>query len=95
MENSRYRWVIVAAGGLIGCVAMGAVFALPVFLRPMSEASGWSVTGISSAMTIGFLAMAFTSMVWGSLTDRWGARPVSRSAPTCCSGPARPRRRTA
>ncbi|WP_026782437.1 MFS transporter [Pleomorphomonas koreensis] len=76
MENSRYRWVIVAAGGLIGCVAMGAVFALPVFLRPMSEASGWSVTGISSAMTIGFLAMAFTSMLWGSLTDRWGARPV-------------------
>jgi MFS family permease len=76
MENSRYRWVIVAAGGLIGCVAMGAVFALPVFLRPMSEASGWSVTGISSAMTIGFLAMAFTSMIWGNLTDRWGARPV-------------------
>ncbi len=76
METSRYRWVIVAAGGLIGCVAMGAVFALPVFLRPMSAESGWSVTGISSAMTIGFLAMAFTSMIWGSLTDRWGARPV-------------------
>jgi len=76
METARYKWVIVAAGGLIGCVAMGAMFALPVFLRPMSEATGWSVTGISSAMTIGFLAMAFTSMVWGNLSDRWGARPV-------------------
>lgn len=76
MQNAHYRWVIVAAGGLIGCVAMGAMFALPVFLRPMSESTGWSVTGISSAMTIGFLAMAFGSMIWGNLSDRWGARPV-------------------
>ena len=27
-----YRWVIVAAGGLLGCVAIGAMFSLPVFL---------------------------------------------------------------
>lgn len=76
MESARYRWVIVAAGGLIGCVAMGSMFALPVFLRPMAEETGWSVTGISSAMTIGFLAMAAFSMVWGNLSDRWGPRPV-------------------
>src|SRR5690606_33159961 len=36
----------------------------------------WSVTGISTAMTVGFLAMAFASMVWGGLSDRWGPRPV-------------------
>jgi MFS family permease len=71
-----YRWVIVAAGGLIGCVAIGAMFSLPVFLLPMSRETGWSVTGISSAMTIGFLAMAAASMVWGNLSDRFGPRPV-------------------
>ena len=76
MENSRYRWVIVAAGGLLGCVAIGAMFSLPVFLQPISRNTGWSVTGISSAMTIGFLAMAFTSMVWGTLSDRLGPLPV-------------------
>jgi MFS family permease len=74
--NHPYRWVIVAAGGLLGCVAIGAMFSLPVFLRPMSQETGWSVTGISMTMTIGFLAMAAASMVWGNLSDRFGPRPV-------------------
>ena len=76
MINTHYRWVIVAAGGLLGCLAIGAMFSLPVFLLPISRETGWSVTGVSSAMTIGFLAMAFASMVWGGLSDRWGPRPI-------------------
>src|SRR6478672_1874043 len=76
MENSRYRWVIVAAGGLLTCVAIGGMFSLPVFLQPIARDTGWSVTGISSAMTIGFLAMAFSSMIWGTLSDRLGPLPV-------------------
>jgi len=76
MTNSRYRWVIVAAGGLLGCVAIGGMFSLPVFLQPIARDTGWSVTGVSSAMTIGFLAMAFTSMAWGTLSDRIGPLPV-------------------
>ena len=76
MSNTSYRWVIVAAGGLLGCVAAGAMFSLPVFLRPMSQDTGWSVTGISMAMTIGFIAMAAGSMVWGHLSDRLGPRVV-------------------
>ena len=75
MTNS-YRWVIVAAGGLLGCIAIGAMFSLPVFLQPMAKETGWSVTGISTAMTFGFLAMALASMVWGNLSDRFGPRPV-------------------
>jgi predicted MFS family arabinose efflux permease len=76
MTDSRYRWVIVAAGGLLGCVAIGSMFSLPVLLRPIARDTGWSVTGMSSAMTIGFLAMAFGSMAWGSLSDRFGPRAV-------------------
>src|SRR3954464_5943171 len=76
MENSRYRWVIVAAGGLLGCVAVGGMFSLPVFLQPIARDTGWAGTGVSSAMTIGFLAMAATSMVWGTLSDRLGPLPV-------------------
>ena len=76
MSSPRYRWVIVAAGGLLGCVAIGAMFSLPVFLRPIAQDTGWSVTGVSSAMTIGFLAMAVGSMAWGSLSDRLGPRLV-------------------
>jgi MFS family permease len=76
MNRPYYRWVIVAAGGLLGCVAIGAMFSLPVFLRPISRDTGWSITGISSAMTFGFLAMALGSIMWGSLSDRFGPRPV-------------------
>ena len=36
IKESPYRWVIVAAGGLLGCVAIGAMFSLPVLLRPIS-----------------------------------------------------------
>lgn len=76
MSQSSYRWVIVAAGGLLGCIAIGAMFSLPVLLRPISRDTGWSITGISSAMTFGFLAMALGSIVWGTLSDRCGPRPV-------------------
>jgi MFS family permease len=76
MNHSAYRWVIVAAGSLLGCVAVGGMFALPVFLRPIADDTGWSVAGISGAMTLGFLAMAFGSMAWGALSDRIGPRPV-------------------
>ena len=76
MLNANYRWVIVAAGGLLGCVAIGAMFSLPVLLTPMTEATGWSRTGISTAMTIGFLAMAAGSMAWGTVSDRFGPRFV-------------------
>src|SRR5499425_2443827 len=67
-----YGWVVVAAGALMGCVAIGTVFSLAVFLQPMSDATGWSRTGISSAMTIVFLTMGVGAFGWGALTDRFG-----------------------
>jgi MFS family permease len=76
MTQSPYRWVIVAAGGFLGCVAIGAMFCLPVFLVPLTAATGWSRTGVSSAMTIGFLTMAASGLAWGLLVDRIGPRPV-------------------
>jgi MFS family permease len=71
-----YRWVIVAAGGLMGCVAIGSMFSLPVFLAPIAQATGWSRTGLSAAMTINFLALAVAGFGWGILVDRFGPRPV-------------------
>jgi MFS family permease len=72
--QSPYRWVIVALGGLMGCVAVGAMFSLAVFLAPMSETTGWTRAGISFAMTVNFIVMAFGSFAWGAASDRWGAR---------------------
>jgi len=72
----QYGWIIVAAGALMGCVAIGALFSLAVFLQPMSEATGWSRTGISTAMTLDFLTMGVAAFGWGALSDRYGPRPV-------------------
>jgi MFS family permease len=60
----------------MGCVAIGSIFSLPVFLQPMSAATGWSRTAISLAMTLDFVTMGIASFGWGMLMDRFGPRPV-------------------
>lgn len=71
-----YRWLIVAAGALMGCVAIGAMFSLAIFLEPIATDTQWSRAGISSAMTLNFLVMGVSGFVWGAVSDRYGARIV-------------------
>ena len=75
-SSPGYGWVIVAAGALMTCVSMGAMFSLAVFLQPISVDTGWSRTGISTAMTINFLAMGFAAFAWGAISDRFGPQVV-------------------
>ncbi len=72
----HYGWVVVAAGAVITCVAMGALFALPVYQTPMADDTGWARAGIAGAMTIGFITMGVAGFFWGAISDRIGARPV-------------------
>src|SRR5271169_333989 len=74
--KSSYRWVIVAAGALMTCVGIGAMFSLAVYLAPMSADTGWSRTGISGAMTLDFLVMGVAGFGWGAASDRFGPRLV-------------------
>lgn len=76
MSTLPYRWIIVIVGGVLGCVAMGAMFSLAVFLDPMAHATGWSRSGISSAMSLNFLFMGAGAFLWGAASDRYGPRPV-------------------
>ena len=71
-----YRWMIVAIGALMTCVGIGAMFSLAMYLEPMSVDTGWSRTGISSAMTLDFLIMGVASFAWGAASDRFGTRIV-------------------
>jgi hypothetical protein len=66
-----YAWLIVAAGALMTCVGIGAMFSLAVYLQPMSVETGWSRTGIArsrtgiaSAMTLDFLVMGLAGFAW-------------------------------
>ncbi len=71
-----YGWVIVGVAMVVTCVGFGAMFSLGVFLQPMSEAEGWSRTGISTAALLNFLYMGVGSFFWGAVSDRLGTRPV-------------------
>ncbi|TDH59478.1 MFS transporter [Dankookia rubra] len=72
----HYGWVIVAVGALMGCIGMGSLFSLAVFLDPIATDTGWSRVGISAAMTIAFLAMGVGGFGWGWVSDRYGSRIV-------------------
>jgi MFS family permease len=74
--NRNYGWVIVFAGAAITCVAMGAMFSLPVIKPAIHQAMGWTDAGISSAMTIGFPIMGLAGFGWGALSDRIGPKLV-------------------
>src|SRR2546430_13981004 len=74
--NRNYGWVIVGCGLLMTCVAMGAMFSLPVIKPAISQTMGWSDAGVSSAMTIGFPIMGLAGCGWGALSDKIGPRLV-------------------
>ena len=71
-----YRWVIIGAGALMTCVALGAMFSLAIFLEPLSTATGWSRAGVSSAMTLNFVVLGLGNFAWGAASDRFGTRIV-------------------
>src|SRR5262249_51073979 len=69
-----YGWVIVAVGFVVTCIGMGAMLSLGIFLQPVTEAMGWSRTGISTAALLNWLSMGVGAFVWGALSDRFGTR---------------------
>jgi len=71
-----YGWVIVGVGIVVTCVGFGAMLSLSVFLQPMTEAMGWSRTGIATAAMLNFLGMGLGAFLWGALSDRYGTRVV-------------------
>jgi MFS family permease len=71
-----YGWVIVGVGIVVTCVGFGAMLTLSIFLQPLSEAMGWSRTGIAAAATLNFLCMGVGAFLWGALSDRYGTRTV-------------------
>jgi MFS family permease len=75
-RTNRYPWIIVALGGVMGCVAAGAMFSLAVFLEPLSRDTGWSRAAVSGAMSLNFVVMGLGAFGWGWASDRFGARVV-------------------
>ena len=76
MMNRSYGWVVVGVGMLMTCIGIGSMFSLAVFLQFIATDTGWSRTGVSSAVTLNFLFMGVAAFLWGALSDRFGTRIV-------------------
>src|SRR5881409_2055053 len=72
-----YGWVVLAAAATVIAVAMGALFSLCVFLKPIEDTMGWSRSAISLVALLNWIAMGLGSFVWGALSDRLGTRAVA------------------
>jgi len=71
-----YGWVVLGAAFAIITMAIGTIFALGVFLKPIEEAMGWSRGAISSAALLNWLIVGLGSFVSGVVSDRVGTRTV-------------------
>src|SRR5437773_4784880 len=76
MSKIFYGWVIVGTGIVVTCIGVGSMLSLSIFLQPISEATGWSRTGVSTAALLNWLCMGIGSFLWGALSDRFGSRAV-------------------
>src|SRR3972149_3869426 len=65
-----YGWVVLAAAATAIAVALGALFSLGVFLKPIEDTMGWTRSEISVVALINWIAMGLGSFFWGALSDR-------------------------
>jgi MFS family permease len=71
-----YGWVVLGAAALIITMAIGTLFALGVFLKPIEEGMGWSRGAISTAALLNWLIVGLGSFISGFVSDRVGTRTV-------------------
>ena len=76
-EKSFQLWsnIMVAICFVTGIVAYGGGrYSFGVFIKPMTEALGWTRTQISLGATINLICYAIASPIVGRMLDKWGVR---------------------
>jgi MFS family permease len=68
--------VVLAAAIVVVGMAMGTMFALGVFLRPMQDDLAWGRAEISGVALVTWSMLGIGSFGWGVLSDRVGVRAV-------------------
>lgn len=68
-----YGWYVAIACACLMFVGVGVgYYGLPIFLKPLKEAHGWSTTQVSIAPAIYFCVSGLTSAFIGPYVDRYG-----------------------
>jgi MFS family permease len=75
-ERPFYGWVVLAAAFVIITMAIGTLFTLGVFLKPIEDSMGWSRSGIGAIGLFNWIVMGLGGVVSGFVSDRVSTRRV-------------------
>jgi OFA family oxalate/formate antiporter-like MFS transporter len=76
------RWLL-AGGGVLMQLALGAVYAWSVFRIPLSKTFGWSIPDVTWAFSLAILVLGFAAFIGGLWMRRVGPRIVGITAGIC------------
>jgi OFA family oxalate/formate antiporter-like MFS transporter len=76
------RWLL-AAGGVLMQLALGAVYAWSVFRDPLIKNFGWSISEVTLTFSIAILVLGFAAFLGGLWMSRVGPRTVGIAAGIC------------
>src|SRR2546426_4795197 len=71
-----HGWAVLAAAFVIISLAIGTLFTLGVFLKPIEDGMGWSRSSIGAVGLLNWIVMGLGGIVAGYLSDRLGTRVV-------------------
>jgi MFS family permease len=75
-ERFFYGWVVLGAAFAVITMAIGTLFTLGVFLKPIEDSMGWSRSGIGAIGLFNWVVMGAGGVVSGFVSDRVGTRRV-------------------
>ena len=67
---------MIAGAGVLVQLGLGSAYAWSVFLRPLSDESGWSTSTVTVTFSLFILTAGFASVLGGLWMQRCGPRPV-------------------
>jgi len=73
------RWVIAAAA-VVMQICLGAAYGWSVFVQPLINTTGWTLTQVSLAFTLAIAFLGVGTIIGGLWQDRVGPRPVATVA---------------
>jgi MFS family permease len=75
-NNSSYGWIIVIASLILLIGSFGAQLCFGVFLKPLSEAFGWTRAATAGAMSVVMGVSGLIAIIMGKLTDKFNVRII-------------------
>jgi OFA family oxalate/formate antiporter-like MFS transporter len=78
-SSPKGRWVIALAA-VVMQVCLGAAYGWSVFVQPLINATGWTLTEVSLNFTLAIAFLGVGTIIGGLWQDRAGPRPVASVA---------------